>query len=524
MTVTVAADCGVAMWSECLPQLELILPNYLLRQRWYGAKGGAAPLVRIERSMDAGPDSMMLIVAAETEEHVDLYFLPVCAVWDVEKPPRAIVGLRTKQKTGWLIDAFDSDSFVRCLVRKICTASNEVDLDKLRYMRSSSFQLAASSVDRLVIKRPQADQSNTSIVIADAILKAFRRLVNGVHPEVEVGQFLTEQARFHNAPDLLGTVELVDIESDERIVLCVLQRLIKDSTDGWHFVATELGKLTHFTATSEEPAERLLFIARKLGVHTAELHRAFTSGTDPAFTPENTSEDWLRGWERVLKEKTHSLFDRLSRYSSEGVQRNRNIEILLLRYPELTDRIDSWMPKNLTIVRTRIHGDFHLGQTLVTDDDVFIVDFEGEPMRTLAERRGKYICIRDVAGMLRSFDYACATQMRKLDSTRADEELQKIADAMKSTYLSQYFAAMAGCPSFPEDIRQVNNILNLCLMEKAFYEIEYEMSNRPDWIDIPIVGLLSILDGRETASFVLSDVDPTRPTPAGVLNERLESS
>ena len=97
--------------------------------------------------------------------------------------------------------------------------------------------------------------------------------------------------------------------------------------------------------------------------------------------------------------------------------------------------------------------------------------------------------------------------------TRADEELQKIADAMKSTYLSQYLVAMAGCPSFPEDIRQANNILNLCLMEKAFYEIEYEMSNRPDWIDIPIVGLLSILDGRETASFVLSDVDPIDRPP-----------
>ena len=281
MTVFIVTDCGAAMWSECLPQLERMLPHYLLRQRWYGAKGGAAPMVRVERAVDAGPDSIILIVAAETEEHVDRYFLPVCAVWDAAEPPRAIAELRTERLTGWLIDAFDSNSFVRCLMRKICTASNEVGSDKLHYMRSSSFELAACSVDRMVIKRPQAEQSNTSIVIAEAILKAFRRLVNGVHPEVEVGQFLTEQARFHNAPDLLGTVELVDVESDERVVLCVLQRLIKDSTDGWHFVATELGKLTHFTATSEAPAERLLFIARKLGIHTAELHRAFASGTDP---------------------------------------------------------------------------------------------------------------------------------------------------------------------------------------------------------------------------------------------------
>jgi trehalose synthase-fused probable maltokinase len=506
MTSILVADCGAAMWSECLPQLERILPNYLPRQRWYGAKGGAPPIVRVERSIAAGPDAMMLVVAAETEEHVDRYFLPVCAVWGVEEPSRAIAELRTKQQTGWLIDAFDSDVFVRQLMRNICAASNEVGADNLRYVRSSSFELAASSVDRLVIKRPQAEQSNTSIVIADAIFKAFRRLVNGVHPEVEVGTFLTEQAKFQNAPDLLGMVEFN--KEDDRIVLCVLQRLVRDSTDGWHFVATELGKLTHFTATSEAPAERLLCIARRLGVHTAELHRAFASGTDSAFAPENTSEDWLRGWAFALKEKARSLFNRLSRYSSEGGQRNQNIEILLSRYPELADRIDCWMPKTLNIVRTRIHGDFHLGQTLVTDSDVFIVDFEGEPMRTLAERRGKYICIRDVAGMLRSFDYACATQRRKLESHRADEELQKIANVMKSAYLNYYIGAMADCPSVPKDLRQANDILNLCLMEKAFYEIEYEMSSRPDWIDIPIVGLLSILDGRETASFVLCD-DPT---------------
>jgi maltose alpha-D-glucosyltransferase/alpha-amylase len=114
-----------------------------------------------------------------------------------------------------------------------------------------------------------------------------------------------------------------------------------------------------------------------------------------------------------------------------------------------------------------------------------------------------------VAGMLRSFDYACATQMRKMKSHRADEELQKITDLMKSTYLSHYLIAMANCPSFPEDLKQADDILNLCLMEKAFYEIDYEMSNRPDWIDIPITGLLSILDGGETARFALCDINLT---------------
>ena len=509
MIAIVLADRGAGLWSECLPHLQRALPRYLLRQRWYGAKGEASPIVRIEHSIEVGHDARILIIAATFEQHAHHYFLPICPVWDVAKPANPIAELRWEQQTGWLIDAFDSDSFVRHLMRNICAASNEVGADNLRYVRSSSLELAASSVDRLVIKRPQAEQSNTSIVIADAIFKAFRRLVNGVHPEVEVGTFLTEQAKFQNAPDLLGTVELVDAAKGDRSVLCVLQRLIRDSTDGWQFVATELSKSTHFTATSEAPAERLLFIARKLGVRTAELHRAFASGTDSAFAPEKTSEDWLRGWAFALREKAQSLFHRLSCYSFEVGQRKQNIEILLSRYPELSERIDFWMPKTSKIVRTRIHGDFHLGQTLATDSDVFIVDFEGEPMRTLAERRAKYISIRDVAGMLRSFDYACATQMRKMKSHRADEELQKITDLMKSTYLSHYLIAMANCPSFPEDLKQADDILNLCLMEKAFYEIDYEMSNRPDWIDIPITGLLSILDGGQTARFALCDINLT---------------
>jgi trehalose synthase-fused probable maltokinase len=513
MATILLADRGAEIWPECLPQLERILPGYLLKQRWYGSKGEKAPLVRIERSISAEADVRILILIAEIDHVFHRYFLPVCAVWNVARPPSVIAELRREQQTGWLLDALSTDPFVQFLLNRLCSMSGQISPDGLRYKHSSSFKL---DVDHLVIKRPQAEQSNTSLVIDDIIFKAFRRLVSGVHPEVEVGAFLTDEANFQNAPDLLGTIELVDPAADNGVVLCVLQRLIKDSIDGWNFVQTELGKLTHFAATSNAPTEALMLVAQKLGIRTAELHRAFASGTDPAFAPEHTSQAWLSGWANDLNDRAEAVYSRLSRDHRERAERDPNIDLLLSRYQELTDRIISWMPETLDLVRTRIHGDFHLGQTLVTDDDVFIVDFEGEPMRTLAERRGKYICIRDVAGMLRSFDYACASQTRRLEAHRADEQLQKTADMMKSTYLNHYLLTIVNCPSFPRDLDQADNILNLCLVEKAFYEIEYEMSNRPDWVEIPIAGLLSMLDGGGGRTSFVTSSATTPPTAAAL--------
>lgn len=509
------ADRGAEMWTECLPQLEPILPSYLLKQRWYGAKGRATPSVRIERSLSAEADARILILTTEIDHLVHRYFLPVCALWDVARPQNVIAELRWEQQTGWLIDAFSTNSFVKFLLSGLSAKSGQVVPDGLRFKHSSSFNL---DVDHLVIKRPQAEQSNTSLVVDDIIFKAFRRLVHGAHPEVEVGAFLTDEAKFLNAPDLLGAIELVDPASEDVVVLCVLQRLIKDSTDGWKFVETELGKLTHFAGTSDAPTERLMFVAQKLGKRTAELHRAFATGTDPAFAPEHASQVWLCGWANDLNERAEAVYRRLSRHHRKVQEHDPNIDLLLSRYQELTDRITSWMPEQLDLVRTRIHGDFHLGQTLVTDIDVFIVDFEGEPMRTLVERRGKYICIRDVAGMLRSFDYACASQTRGLEAPRANEQLRKTADMMKSTYLNHYLLTIADFPSFPRDLNQADNILNLCLVEKAFYEIEYEMSNRPDWVDIPIAGLLSMLDGGGTpTSFITSSATPPMSAALGLL-------
>jgi maltose alpha-D-glucosyltransferase/alpha-amylase len=171
----------------------------------------------------------------------------------------------------------------------------------------------------------------------------------------------------------------------------------------------------------------------------------------------------------------------------------------LSRRQDLIRRIHDLMPSETSAVRTRIHGDLHLGQTLVTVDDVFIVDFEGEPMRTLAERRAKYLPMRDVAGMLRSFDYACAMEIRrrKLNADEEGQFLREVAKDMKSIFLERYRVAMTGCQSFPQDLFQANDFLTLGLIEKAVYEITYEAANRPDWVNIPIDALIVLLDDKQ---------------------------
>jgi trehalose synthase-fused probable maltokinase len=302
---------GADLWAESLQQLERdeILPRYLLEQRWYGSKSEVAPLVRIERSIPVGLSARMLVLAVTAEQEVRHYFLPVCAAWDVAMPTNAIVELHSGSNRGWLIDAFSDDDFVRSLLRGIFTASSEAAADGLLYKRSPSFDPLPHFADKVEIKRPRAEQSNTSILAGDAILKAFRRLENGIHPEVEVGTFLTDTARFPNVPHLLGIIEH-RLETDERVVLCVLQRLVENSTDGWNYVAGELGRLSD-RAAPNEPTARLLSVAQKLGARTADLHRAFASGTDSAFAPEKISEQWLMGWSLALVESVGAVYARL---------------------------------------------------------------------------------------------------------------------------------------------------------------------------------------------------------------------
>src|SRR6185436_6797176 len=203
------------------------------------------------------------------------------------------------------------------------------------------------------------------------------------------------------------------------------------------------------------------------------------------------------------------IFDALNQARSRlNYASQQAADRLLRRRQDLLAQIGDLMPAKVNVKRTRVHGDYHLGQALVADDDVFIIDFEGEPMRPLAERRGKHLPLRDVAGMLRSFQYAAASVARAI---RADDDavarLEACAGRMSATFLNAYARAIRGCPNFPTDLGQATGLLRLFLIEKALYEIGYELAHRPHWADIPLTAVLAIADGAESFGFSMRSGD-----------------
>jgi trehalose synthase-fused probable maltokinase len=163
----------------------------------------------------------------------------------------------------------------------------------------------------------------------------------------------------------------------------------------------------------------------------------------------------------------------------------------------MAERINRLKPTGINAQRTRVHGDYHLGQTIVTDQDIFIIDFEGEPMRPLAERRTKYSPLKDIAGMLRSFAYLAAAAERELSAAAGPMtagRLRALTHEMSATFLREYESRIVGCPSHPADTTQAAVLLHLFLLEKALYEVTYELANRPDWLDIPLASVLALLN------------------------------
>ena len=379
-----------------------------------------------------------------------------------------------KCRQGVLIDAFARNTFVNALIEGMREGR---ETGGLRFRRSGG---DLGEVEP--IERSRTEQSNTSIRIGGkAMLKGFRKLEQGTHPELEVGRFLTEVARFPNTPALLGSIERVD-ESGGATALCVVQALVPDAEDAW-------GHVLERTRTPVDP--QLLALVGKLGQRTAEMHHAlavsigrssFQAGACHAGHRPRVGRSGAEPWRARRLDSLERALPRLDaevRTKAEG---------LLARREELIRRFDDLAPKGLEVCRTRLHGDYHLGQVLVSRGDFFIIDFEGEPMRPLAERRAKHSPLRDVAGMLRSFAYAAATAKPE----RPEEWTATVTDA----FMEAYKAAIPGAAGYPKDPAHADALLRLFLFEKALYEVGYELANRPDWVGIPLGGVLELLDRK----------------------------
>lgn len=480
---------------------ESILPGYIAARRWYAAKDAGAPRVQvldaIPVALPDGGAQLCLLRVEPPGRTPQLYLLPL--ILDRHGDGDDAFRIAAAESVPWagsLCDGFGDDGFVRALVAGMRDGR---DSHGLSFGHSSAFaDVAEALTGEPPIRRSSAEQSNTSIRIGDAaILKGFRKLEAGLHPELEVGRFLTEVAHFEGTPPLLGWLEH-RAGAGEPTALAVLQAQITGCVDGWAHITGHLSERVDRFRDEDAAGDRAaLDLLRCLGARTAELHRAFAIPSDQeAFRPEPVDRGVLDSWKesvRGLARRTLDSLDAAVGGLPAGVA--AQARSLLACEPAILAQIDALTPAAADIQRTRLHGDFHLGQVLVADGAVYIIDFEGEPMRPLAERRGKHCPLRDVAGMLRSVAYAAASVRQAhpgLDPERSSW-LDWWEGEAAGAFLDGYLDAIADCPSIPADPGARAALLKLFLLEKALYEVGYELANRPGWLAIPMTGVLGIL-------------------------------
>jgi len=356
-----------------------------------------------------------------------------------------------------------------------------------------------------------AEQSNTSIIIDDrAILKLFRMLKPGIHPDVEVTQFLTTRAGFSNTPRLLATIHFD--EGDERTVAGMLQTFLPGSSDAWTH-ALERAR-PFFTAPAGRDAPNAFVAdAKQLGAVTRAMHDALASDDDdPAFAPEPIMPEDLERWAHRTQQSIRESLALLERQVESGdFPRDRVAEAKALvqrrdHYLGWIDEIVDDLGDAVTdAVRIRVHGDYHLGQVLrASNGEFMIIDFEGEPSKSLEERREKTSPLRDVAGMLRSIAYAAATLAMSVKKTLDVPTRELRAARWERDVRSAFLAGYLGNSSdredmpelFPADDKHVQQLLALFETEKAFYELAYELNNRPSWVWIPMRGIAKLFMAR----------------------------
>jgi len=528
--------------------LEALLPRYLAGCRWFGGKARAVERTRLldAPAVPVGPrEARLALVEVHYEDGgAETYTLPLlvadgarAARVRAEHPRTAIARLATPAGEALLHAAEADPEFARALLDAISRG---------RRFPGAGGELAAWSTPALarhaapVQQEPaplSAEQSNTSIRFGDAmLLKLFRRVEAGPNPELEVGVFLTTVARFPATPPVLGALEYRPARG-EPWSLALLQAFVKNEGDAWSHALSAV-EAALGSAAAQDPAlaparAPLLALARSappaearalvggfldhaalLGRRTAELHLALASRDAPeAFRPEpfGEADRWALRDEatRLVGDGLRLLAARLGALAPDVRPR---AEALLGAREELARRIAAAVDRPIAGLRTRIHGDYHLGQVLFTGSDFVIIDFEGEPARPLAARRAKGSPLRDVAGMVRSLHYAAQQGLAALTAAGdrgggppPDRAARAWYVWTAATYLRAYLETARRGRFLPEDEAALGALLDLHLLEKAVYELAYELNNRPAWVGLPLAGIADLLaagdaSGQEEAT------------------------
>jgi len=491
------------------------LPRFIESQRWYASKGSTIARARIADHVlwkEGNLEWLLSLLELETGAERSIYFVPLALAWDERDDERsrnltaaAVARVRQQGNVGIMGDAFADAAFCRAVVaatagrRSIDTAQG-----KLQFTPTAAFEeLAGPDIPGLAVERLTSSSSNTVVNIAQRLmLKGYRRLREGVSPEVEMGRYLTEVAHFPNCAPLAGVLQYSGNDGQTRLV-AMLQGYILNQGDGWTYSLEYLRRHLeqHRTApvTDALPVnahESFLGLVRVLAARTAELHLALARPTDdPVFAPQPLTRADVDGYRQRAVDEARSALDLLQGNLEQltGNDREKANAVLALR-DRILERLTAWAAEPAEGQKIRIHGDYHLGQVLITKNDFVIVDFEGEPGHSLAERRAKLSPLRDVAGMLRSFSYVQHSAIRGVAHDEADAaKLAPLAQAweaeVRAAFLASYDALARPARLYAAALND-GGLVALFELEKALYELRYELGNRPAWAGIPLHGIL----------------------------------
>ena len=507
-----------------------VLEKYIIQQRWYGGKSSQLKYIELQQYFKIQEQEDvyygLLLEVNFDEAFYQHYFLPIAFVSDESFAEKdRILSLSVQNQKGFIIDALNLEAFRKLVFERIINAVPN-DITKVRYHKSETFSATKYISSRFM----GLEQSNTSIIFNDRyVMKFFRRIYSDTNPDYEMSRFLSEKKGYSNTPSYQGSVNVLDSdEVDVSITIALMQELVPNQGDAWDYMLKELKTVFNTLKVKKINIDSLpeikifskidinqispqiinwvgldIFLKlQTLAKRTAEMHIALGSEFgETAFTPTHFNGDyevWLKN--RLL----YQFQNRLSIVENnihrlEGLVLEQAKEFLN-RKNEIRKRFVDFNWTKLKGERIRIHGDYHLGQVLVDNDDFYLLDFEGEPESTIRDRKVKQPPLKDVAGMFRSFHYAIYATIfnKKEEDSYSPEELFKAGEILYRYFIGVFLDGYV-------KLMQKNNlnigytqerifILKYCMLEKAIYELGYEMNSRPNWAVIPLEGITSIIN------------------------------
>ncbi len=513
-----------------------ILPRFLKEQRWFGGKSQKILKINVTEAIPVKNNNsftLLLILkvsyASATEEyyHLPLSFLEIeqANILLQEKPNSVLLQYQSPETEGIIYDSVLDEDFHQTLIHLVARRRViRTNGGKLKAYPGKYFRNIRKNLNLIEHSNPlNTEQSNTSILYDhQLIFKLFRKLDEGMNPDLEIVRYITEKTDYKNVPSFAGALEYQK-KDGSLVTLGILYPFVQSEGNAWdysqdylvRYYERVLSKITQIekypslpSSFFEKPEQDIpeimleligapfLEMAHLLGKRTAELHQALARPTqDHNFKTESYSLLYQRSIYQSIQSLVKKVFLSLrknSKHCPSAIQDDLK-EVLSLE-SEIITHCRKVLAKKIKAKKIRVHGDYHLGQVLYTGNDFYIIDFEGEPARPLGERRLKRSPLKDVAGMLRSFHYAAFSPLIQEKIAGEYEELEHWAKLwtyyVSKTFLNTYLEHINSSAIIPEDRTEISKLLSIYLLEKAVYEVGYEINNRPDWLAIPLKGIL----------------------------------